>query len=358
MNLLVVHGSKSEREAIAALFGAHHRVEAVASNTAALQCLDRGCPDVVLLQWASAGSPPKSSTSADKPAADVIRRVRSVEDARHTYVVTLLDKGAAGAIQSAIAAGADDFVFHPLLRDEVIARAEAPIRIGRWRAGASQGRSMIPLGDGFDARGLAVFRDLGVVVGDALAEMLGPLDIVDGCMASGKLLGASIPLVIPTEHAEIRVSIVVDAALASVLSELVLGTPDSSAEELNDMLREVANTAGGAVKRGAALEKVLLTTGLPVSEARGATPNDFTKCWTARFSNSRMELGIIGEVLQRAKLRVPIAKLNEGMVIEVDIRNEAGALVLPMGTRLTLRAVERLSSLLGPRFMVEVSAGS
>ncbi|MBK7395712.1 MAG: hypothetical protein IPJ34_05250 [Myxococcales bacterium] len=43
------------------------------------------------------------------------------------------------------------------------------------------------------------------------------------------------------------------------------------------------------------------------------------------------------------------------MVLARDLKNEAGVLLIPAGTRLTSSTVDRLTKLLGATFLVEVA---
>jgi hypothetical protein len=197
---------------------------------------------------------------------------------------------------------------------------------------------------------------MGQVVAEDLKQILGDLDVAEGWLIGGELRGASIPMSVTSEQAEIRVSVVVEAKLLRTLAGLLLGDENAPAAALEDMLREIANTAGGAVKRAASEEKVTVTTGLPINEARGLTRNEMTRCWTARINGERAQLGIIGEVHRRKNERLPVSKLQEGMVLSHDLRNDAGALIMPAGTRLTATTVTRMAGILGSRFVVEITA--
>jgi CheY-like chemotaxis protein len=343
-HVLVVDESRTERGVASILLQqASHRVDVAADSAAAKLVLERESPDVVLLAWSQA-------------APEIVRRIRACEVGKRTYVIAMLDKQPSAALPSVVRAGADDFIRRPCSREELLVRVDAPRRMALW-TGAAGGAGSVDETAGLDLRKLGAFKNMGPVIGTDLKGIFGDLAISEGWQVSGALRGASIPMSVVSERAEIRVSVVVEAQALRALAGIVLGDEDASPAALDDLLREVANTAGGAVKRAAALEKVAITIGLPINEARGPTSTEMTRCWTARIVSNKAQLGIIGEIHRARNERIPVSKLEEGMVLIRDVRNDAGALVMAAGTRLTATTVTRMSGMLGERFVVEVTAG-
>jgi CheY-like chemotaxis protein len=343
MLALIISEKKPERDVIAAhLQQVGFRVNAAADRAGAAAFLEGEPPDVVVLGWSPA-------------AVEVVRKVRGQEDAKHTYVLALLDKEqTAGTIPSIVQAGCDDFMRRPIAKEELLARADAPQRIAKWKVAPKP--AAIDLSAAIDLRNINAFKNMGELVGADLSQLIGELEVVEGWLMVGELRGACVPMSVPSEQAELRVSIVVEAKLVRTLAGMLLGDEGAPAAALDDMMREIANTAGGAVKRAALSDKLMVTTGLPVNEARGATRNEMTRCWTARIPGTETQLGIIGEVHKRTNQRLPMTKLQENMVLSRDVRNESGALVMTAGTRLTSTTIERLSGMLGARFVVDVTA--
>jgi CheY-like chemotaxis protein len=341
MHALVIEENKVAREAVAGqLQHAGHRVTMAANQAAALAILEKDSPDVILLTWSNA-------------ACDVLRRIRAQENDTHAYVIVLMNNQPVTAISVAITAGADDFLRVPMSREELVARVGMPMRFRKW-ASIAAAQLVDDATSERDLRKLAVFQNMGGIVGKDLSALAGPLHVAEGFLVSGDLHGASIPMSIASERAEIRVSVVVERRLVKSLAGLLLCDENPSEDAVKDMIREIANTAGGAVKRAAELEQLQLTTGLPVDEARGVTRREMTRCWTATIEGTQAQIGIIGEVNRRANQRIPLGKVQEGMVVAHDLRNEAGALIMPAGSRLTLSSVTRMVGLLGPRFVVDV----
>jgi len=81
---------------------------------------------------------------------------------------------------------------------------------------------------------------------------------------AGCVLGAQMPLTLASEQTEVRLTVAIDATAIPRLAALCLGDAAAPEESVRDVLREFANTAGGAFVRAASQEGVSLTHGLPV----------------------------------------------------------------------------------------------
>jgi DNA-binding response OmpR family regulator len=341
MHALIIEDNKLQRESLTShLQHADHRVTPATRQAAALAVLERESPDVILVGW-------------NNGASDIVRRIRAQEIDAHSFVIAILDKHPAASIPAVFQAGVDDFVRVPLSREELLARVEAPTRFRKWASIAAKLAVQDTTGER-DLRKLKVFRNMGDIVAEDLSTLVGRLTVAEGFLVSGELHGASIPMSIASERAEIRVSIVVEKRLLKTLAGILLCDENSPPDAVRDMIREIANTAGGSVKRAASLEQLAVTTGLPVDQAGGVSRSEMTRCWTATMDGSSAQIGIIGEVNRRANQRVPLSKVHEGMVMGNDLRNQSGALIMPSGTRLTMSSVTRLVGLLGPKFVVDV----
>jgi hypothetical protein len=130
------------------------------------------------------------------------------------------------------------------------------------------------------------------------------------------------------------------------LSASLLGDADAGDAAVTDMLRELANTAGGAFKRTAMPENAVVTTGLPTDHVLIAAPGATTRTWELTSADG-LCIGIVAEMLALANVQVQAAELREGMVLAGDVHNRAGMLVVPGGTRLTATSAERVASILG-----------
>jgi hypothetical protein len=138
------------------------------------------------------------------------------------------------------------------------------------------------------------------------------------------------------------------------IRETLLGDPSAHDEATRDALRELANTAGGALKRAALTESITLTTGIPCDDSASRFPGKHL-CWSLKLEGGAGCLAVVGEIRSRSNERISAARLTEGMILAHDIRNEGGVLLVPAGSRLTATSATRLAAMLGPRFFVEVA---
>jgi hypothetical protein len=290
--------------------------------------------------------------------ADLVRRVRTAETQGKAYLLAVLDGRHNGReIADCIAAGAHDFLRRPLVTEEVVSRVRAPRRLRQWAlVNLASAHEDVPP---FDLKRLRTWSAIGTIFAEDLGQMLGePLEATDGWPEDfGKgTLGAIIPMSLAKERVELRVSVGVDLPTLRQLGATLLGDPAASRDALDDMLREIANAAGGAIKRAALPEDVVMTTGIPVS-APIPRPSGDSRCWTVPMRGGG-RVAIVGEIVNHENVRVPASRLREGMVLVEDLRNGVGALLVPAGTRLTATTVERVAALLGHKYLVEVASAA
>ncbi|HEY1549889.1 MAG TPA: hypothetical protein VGG28_18800 [Kofleriaceae bacterium] len=283
-----------------------------------------------------------------------LRDVSATDVAKTAFVIGILPDGAQDrVISSALAAGCHDVVRTPCSDEELVARVEVLERLRGWQ-GAKPATLAKPRAE--DAR---AWTFLGDVVADDLEVMVGkPLRVMRGTGTVAAVRSASIPMVFARDHIELAISVAADAAACRWLGENLLGDAAAAPEALDDVLREIANTAGGAAKRAMLPEGVVLSIGIPVAgDARAAqtlAANPTARTWRI-FLDDDVSIVLVGEVRARPNQRIPARKLIEGMVLVTDVRNAAGVLLLPGGTRLTSTTAEKLGRLLDS-VVVEVSA--
>lgn len=343
MLALIVDGNRQNREVVAHhLQSAQYRVAQAADPAAALDAYDRERPDVIVVAWGPM-------------VPQMLTQVRSREVGDRSYVLAVLEGQPASDIPRLYAAGADDFCRRPFSREELLGRLEAPKRIRLW-ARAVPAQEWTDLSD---FQKLRVWRELGSLIAHDIAQLVGPLRVERVGTVSNRALGATIPLSLAQAETEIRVSVLIEVPYLATFSELLLGAANAPEEAMHDMLRELANTAAGAVKRAALFEQVTVTTGLPVNAT--VWPTEATAgatLWTASLHGYDARLAFVGEVIARANQSVAANDLREGMVLAHDLRSPSGALVLPAGTRLTVSAIERVVGLFGKRFKVDVACAA
>lgn len=322
-----------------------YQVEAVADEQSALAAICRQAPQVLVFSVPQKGGP------------DLARRLRAVENCAESYILAVLEATPANKeISSLISAGVHDFMRRPFVDTEWVERVKAPERLLRWSRSVSKPHAF-DFSDALDVSSFRAWRTLGHLVSEDLQQMAGqPFTVSQGWPPhfGADAFTASIPMSLAGDQLQLRLSIVADAGSLAWLRETLLGDPTANDAAARDALRELANTAGGALKRAALAEGVTLTTGLPVDETAARFPGTHN-CWTLALGGGAGSLALVGEIRSLANERVSAANLTEGMVVAYDVRNQGGVLLVPAGTRLTSTSAARLANLLGPKFFVDVA---
>jgi CheY-like chemotaxis protein len=322
-----------------------YRVEAVADETAALAAIAREAPQVVVFSVPTKGG------------QDLARRLRGGENAAEAYLLAVIEATPANKeLSNLITAGVHDFMRRPFADVELLERVKAPERLLRWSRSVSK-PCAFDFSAALDVGSLRSWRSLGSLVAEDLGEMAGqPFAVTPGWPAhlAADALCASIPMSLAGDQLELRLSLVADAAALAWLRATLLGDPAASDDAARDALRELANTAGGALKRAALGEGITLTTGIPRDDAASRFPGKHL-CWSLKLEGGAGCLAVVGEIRSRSNERILAAQLAEGMILAHDIRSEGGVLIVPAGSRLTATSANRLAAMLGPRYVLEVA---
>jgi DNA-binding response OmpR family regulator len=352
--VLVIDATQADRDlATRHLQSAQHHVETAVDAKTGLAALERLSPDVVVLE----------SNVPGLTCPQFIQRIRTHEHTTHAYVIVVSSRPGVAELTAAIAAGGDDFMRKPLVREELLVRVGALERIRGWAAKVfaphpdpdSPPMSTIPRLVAWQKSDRSIAEDIEQLVGQPLqtrtsTEKLPP-----------RTLGAQMPLTMTSEQTEVRLTVGIDAATIPKLAEICLGDPAATEDMMRDLMRELTNTAGGAFMRAAAHEKVILTCGLPsdlnaeafAGEAKAAARQQFV----IETADGAIHITFELEVLAKALQRVNVKQLTEGMVVARDLHTQAGALLVPAGTRLTASLIERMGRLLSPQVTFDVAGG-
>lgn len=346
MRVILLNDRRAERDAmVRALPQDTYRVEAVGEETAALAAIAREPPQVVVFSV-----PPKGGQ-------DLARRLRGVENAAEAYLLAIVEPTPANKeLSNLITAGVHDFMRRPFADGELLERVKAPERLLRWSRSVSK-PAAFDFSAALDVGTLRSWRGLGPLVAEDLGEMAGqPFSVSAGYPPhlNGEAPCASIPMSLAGDQLELRLSIVADVAASKWIRETLLGDPAAPDTAVSDALRELANTAGGALKRAALSESITLTTGIPRDDSTARFPGKH-QCWSLKLEGDAGCLAVVGEVRTRTNERISAAQLTEGMVLAHDIRSEGGVLIVPAGSRLTATSANRLAAMLGPRYFLEVA---
>lgn len=264
------------------------------------------------------------------------------EHASNRPVVAIID--GASDISAAVASGVVEVVRRPILNEELIHRLHTIHRAASMVAPAFDVRSL-PTWSGAMT---AVTRELGELIGIETAAFVPSDGPIPPALRSG-----TIAMSLIERSVDIRASIVVDAEAERWLLAKLLPGAALTAEVVEDALREVANAAGAALKRTLKAD-ANLTAGLPTNEPPLARTSQEAYEWR-RIEGVQGFAGVLLQSARKARAQVKAAQLVEGMIIAADIRNDSGALLVAAGTRLTSTTVERVRSILGAAFTVEVA---
>jgi DNA-binding response OmpR family regulator len=361
MRIVVLNERRLEREwMVRALVGAGDDVEGVADSHAALTAVGREPPQVVLACLGGSGG------------AEIVRALHAADASGQIYLVVVVE-GTCADVPAILSAGAHDFMRRPILPVDVLLRVQGSVRALRWARSVGRPTSF-DAPSGLDFASLRAWKALGDLVASDLAQVVNePLTMTRGWPARfhpdaagtagtavrDRVRGATISMSLVGEQIEVRLSVAADPGTRVLLAKGLLDDPGAGAEVLDDVLRELANTAGGAVKRAALADDVTLTTGIPVNDdpVRPA-PGSGLQAWTATFAAGHGCLGLVGEIRRHVSRFVPASSLREGMILLHDIRGDGGAVLVTAGSRLTSSTASRLTRILDPQCMIEVATAA
>lgn len=346
MRVLVVEPNRAQRElAISFLSSGGHEVESAVEVQGANVRLAARWPDVVFLSW---GVP---------SAAAFVKRLRSTET-HHTWVVATSERGAPDLISS-IRQGADDYVRSPFCREELLLRIEGISRIQRWAQKATATVVSVDWSTGPRLDALAAFRDARRLLVPDLETVLGTSFTSSSCTNPLERVAVSsaLPLTLAGNGQEARLCIGLDALSVRDIGKALFGTETPPPEAIHDVVRELANTAAGTFKLAALDEGITLTTGLPKS-FNGSPPVSEATVQNQTFmlvgNEIPVRVGISIGISTTKPTASTVGTLAEGMVLARDLLSETGALLLPVGTRLTTNQIARVGRVLAPDTTVEV----
>ena len=262
------------------------------------------------------------------------------------FVLGVVDRYSPATLTALLAGGMDDFVSVPCQSDELRVRLHEvwpryPVTPVAPKLGAWPGAEAFPG---------VLCAELGVFAGGDV--VLNPSSDAASDGALGDALGAMITLTQPDGQTELSVIVDMPRATAEGIVAAVLGAhPDAAT--MDDLLCEMANISGGALKRLLLQDRAVFTLGLPsaLSANRpGTAPPELSVPMRSVYGPMRCSVTARRTTL----LAVPLHALREGLVLAQDVRSSNGMLLLSAGLRLTTTSVERLQRILDRSVQVEV----
>ncbi len=317
MKILVAGTSPIERERLLALLSDHYPCVGLDDNESLAAAFERHAPTMVLL------SPDEIAIIAGR-----------------AYSIALVAESPSPAeFSHALAAGADDVLRTNACKEEVWARVG---NLARMRPHTTPMPTLrMRIGE------VRIWKDIERIVATELGELLGtsldlssslPTDSAAPAPARTLVHTSVIPLTLVSGHVLVQLGIGVDEATRAQLVETLLGGDDSG-EALRDALREMANTAGGAIRRAALDDGVSFSIGLPSNENLfGASSQQ--RMWT--ISNGcGLQLDCTVTLSANKPTRIRAADLREGMVLARDVLAHDGT-TIAAGTSITRTTAEQI----------------
>ncbi len=351
MHVLIIDGDKRSRELGARFLSeAQHEVETASDASAARTLLSKRVPEVILLDMYAAGG----------RLHEFIKWIRALDSPHRPYLMLTLSKpGFPSELATALERGGDDFLRKPWLKGEMLFRVDTLTRFAAFQDGADK---LLEWDHDGDITQLQCWKTLENVLAQDLSEILCSTLITrpfqEGLQHS--TYAAEIPMTLTQNQAQVQIGIGLDKQSAAHIAQTLFEMPDPPAEVVQDLLREFANTAGGAFKRCAEKSDQLdITTGLPCDvQPKSFQSSDCVEHKHFMLTDEADALHVFIEVELRSKglHTVKIADLKEGMVLSKDLLNASGMLLVRSGTRLTSSNVERLARLVPDHMLVEVAA--
>ena len=245
--------------------------------------------------------------------------------------------------------GADDLVRRPLCAPEILARLQ------RMTGGTTRvGSGPLLRGAPDEWERFAFWRDLEAIVTAELGATIGaPLVRAAGDGTRPLHVVGLSRLLLPVEGLELIIAVGVDADGDGPLAAALMGAPPSP-EIIDDVVTELTNVAAGSVKRAALSEGKVFAMGLPRLHRDLEVALPLARRWKLQGGHG-IRLHCVAAARSSRPEVVACASLREGMVVNSDVVAPGGMLLAAQGTFLTERAVERLRSMLGDRFAVEVT---
>jgi hypothetical protein len=199
------------------------------------------------------------------------------------------------------------------------------------------------------------WHDLEAIIARELGELLGTT-LRAASAASRQLVHTSaIPLTSVTQRMSLNFGLGIDERTNGQLRDLLLGG-DPSTDAMQDALREMCNTAGGAIRRAALDDGMSLSVGLPSDKNSFGSTSESRIFTITDGKGVQIECAV--QITTNAPARVGAQDLCEGMVLACDIKDVSGGVVHPRGTVLTATTISSIAELMGNATTIDITHGT
>jgi len=350
MNILVADGTAAQREAtLKCLLSAGHKIDVATSVEEAETLLGAHRYDLLITE----------ADFPERPAEgqSLVRRFRASEKEGHVYILLLAAQLTPMRIAQAFESGCDDVARKPISKEELIGRAGAINRISKWAGSIFSDSGILDWSQKANLTGLRAWHGAATTTSTILSGMFGLAVAPSVAHAEqGTQSGAELSLALADDGGEILLSVGSDASSIERLARAALSLPAPTADEQRDIMKEIANTVGGAFKRLAEGEHVGMTIGLP----RAHDALDLRREQPGVISSFSVELGDAIHLHFTLVLRprsaewVEVKQLQENMVVIRNVLNSNGMTLVTAGSRLSQSGIEKLIRFLPQETLVHV----
>lgn len=323
MKLLIETRDREEQHRLVEVLAQDHRVAVVDGGESVRAACVRVRPDLVLID---ADRAPELAGLTPR-----IAHIALVANCPAAPYVQAFDAGAVDVLR--IGAG----------KEEVLGR------IAQLR------RARVPMLPSITMRinAVKVWKDLERIVASELGDLLGTSLHPAEAEGEQPLVHTSvIPLTLVSQHLLVKLGIGVDENTRAQLVDVLLGGEDNK-EAVLDALREMANTAGGAIRRAALDDGVSFSIGLPSNENLFAADGR-RRVWRVSDDNG-LALECTVTLSSNHPERVPLTELREGMVLAREVIGDDGLVIASAGTCLTQTTIDQIAALMDPSVEIEAA---
>jgi CheY-like chemotaxis protein len=170
-------------------------------------------------------------------------------------------------------------------------------------------------------------------------------------------VAASLCLTHPDGITELTVRLEMDHAMGAAVASAVLDLPPDRTV-LAELMREMANLAGGAAKRCLLKDGVAFAMGLPLDLDPAAAVVDTNLLFACDLVSASGRVRCLLTRTRVERVHVLVPALREGHVVVREVRGPNGMLLAPAGAALTKGAVAMILKMLPHAAKIEIAKDS
>jgi len=319
-----------------ALLKAGCRADVVTDGISAQERLGTNSYEALITDWMMRGL----------DGIELVRLMRKSGNNGYAALVTELNIPAARA--HAIGEGANEFFAKPVVAADVVRS------LTQWRERRASGErctpasapalaASAPLGLLEPISTTSAWRGLGATIHRVLSDTI-PLPLAMGVLTGPRRTDdlSSVLVLVDAEHLlELHLTVEASRASAVEVARAMLGEADpEDVKTLRDLVSELANIVAGGLNVSFSGEGFGFTLGL--AKRAPSAPGEDGLVSAQTVTAPGLEVAVRCVACVRNAVAVQPAGLREGMVLAESVFSTSGGLLLPLGTRLTATAAERL----------------